>query len=98
MPRIVYLGDPSGAAGFRLAGIEASTPETGGEREAVEAALASCELLMVTARVAAALPTAWCEALESALAPRFVVLPDSDDVVLPPDRLAGVLGQFGVES
>jgi hypothetical protein len=53
---------------------------------------------MVTTRVAAALPTAWREALESALAPRFVVLPDSDDVVLPPDRLAGVLGQLGVES
>ena len=98
MSRIVYLGDPVGAAGFRLAGVEASAPEVGEERDAIEAALATCELLMVTARVAATLPQGRREALESALAPRFVVLPDSADIDLPPDRLSGVLGQLGVES
>jgi len=98
MNRIVYIGDPPGAAGFRLAGIEALTPEAGAENDTVESALAECELLMVSARIAAALPAGRLEALESALAPLFVVLPDSDDITLPPDRLAGVLGQLGVET
>ncbi len=98
MPRIVYVGDTPGAAAFRLAGIDARVPDTGTETTAVEAALADAELVMVTATVAAALPGARRVELESALAPRFVVLPDTRDTKLPDDRLGGVLGQLGVES
>lgn len=98
MTRIVYIGDPPGAAGFRLAGVETLTPEPGTENEAIEAALEGCELLMVSDKVAATLDTARRGVLESALAPQFIVLPDSDDVTLPPDRLAGILGQLGVET
>jgi vacuolar-type H+-ATPase subunit F/Vma7 len=98
MTRVVYIGDPPGAAGFRLAGVETLTPEAGDERDTVEQVLANCALLMVSTRVAASLATERRETLESALTPLFIVLPDSDDVMLPPDRLAGVLGQLGVET
>lgn len=96
--RLVYIGDPPGAAGFRLAGIETLTPDAGSELEAVTTASADCALLLVSARVAAALPRDLHDRLERGLEPLFVILPDSDDLALPADRLAGVLGQLGVDT
>jgi vacuolar-type H+-ATPase subunit F/Vma7 len=96
--RIVYVGDPTGAAAFRLAGIETSVPDAGAEPAAVEAALVDAELVMVAASVADTLPVARRTELEAALTPLFVVLPDTRDTGLPDDRLGGVLGQLGVES
>lgn len=97
MTRMVYIGDAPAAAGFRLAGIETLTPAAGDEAAAVAAARADCALLLVSARVAAALPDDLQAQLERGLEPLFAVLPDSDDSALPADRLAGVLGQLGVE-
>ncbi len=97
MPRIVYVGDAPGAAAFRLAGVETHAPGPGHEALAVEDACDGTELLLVSASVAAALPAGRRDALEAALAPLFVVLPDTADVTLPDDRLGGVLGQLGVE-
>ena len=98
MARIVYIGDAPGAAAFRMAGVETVVPDAGQEVDTVEAARDGSELLMVSARVAAALPDARRDALEAALAPLFVVVPDTDDPALPADRLGGMLGQLGVES
>ncbi len=98
MQRIVYVGDTTGAAAFRLAGVETRVPDPGDEHAAIEAALDSAELVMVSAAVAAVLPIARRANLEAALNPLFVVLPDTRDVDLPDDRLGGVLGQLGVES
>ena len=98
MQRIVYVGDPPGAAAFRLAGIETSVPDAGAEPTAVEVALVDAELVMVAASVADALPAGRRAELEAALTPLFVVLPDTRDTRLPDDRLGGVLGQLGVES
>ena len=98
MPRQVYIGDATTASGFRLAGLETVTPAPGEERDALEAALPGCALLLISSRVAAALPAERRAALEAGLAPLFAVLPDGDDPALPADRLAGVLGQLGVES
>ena len=98
MQRIVYVGDPPGAAAFRLAGIETRVPDAGAEPAAVEAALVDAELVMVAASVADALPAARRAELEAALTPLFVVLPDTRDTSLPDDHLGGVLGQLGVES
>ncbi len=98
MQRIVYIGDPPGAAAFRLAGIETRVPAAGAESTTVETALDGAALVMVSASVAAALPTGRRDELEAALSPRFVVLPDTRDTALPDDRLGGVLGQLGVES
>jgi len=98
MPRQVYIGDATAAAGFRLAGLETVVPAVGEERAALDAALPGCALLLVSARVAAALPNERRAALEAGLSPLFAVLPDGDDPALPTDPLAGVLGQLGVET
>lgn len=98
MRRIVYIGDPTGAAAFRLAGVETCVPMPGEAQARVEEVLEDAELVMVSASVASALPAARRADLEAALNPLFVVLPDTRDAELPDDRLGGVLGQLGVES
>ena len=57
-----YVGDPARAAGFRLAGTRTWAPAPGGEAAAFEQARAQCGVVLLSARIASALPAAALEA------------------------------------
>jgi len=75
-PAIVFLGDELSAAGFRLAGVAARVPPPGKEAAWLEAALQQAQMVLISARCAAALSP---EVLERALAlrsPLVMAIPD----------------------
>jgi len=98
MGTVVYVGDALGAAGFRLAGVTTLIATAGNEIETVTRARRGAALVLVATTVAAALPQEQLHAWESALEPLLLQLPDLASGQHPPDRLAGVLGQLGVET
>lgn len=97
MPAPVYLGDELAAAGFRLAGVDASVPDKGSEAAALTTARERAPLVLVSAAVAARIPEAQMRAATAALSPLVVVVPDLAAMVPLPDLAARLRKQLGLE-
>jgi vacuolar-type H+-ATPase subunit F/Vma7 len=94
----VYLGDELSAAGFRLAGLDARVPAAGTESAALAEALASAEVVLVSATVAARLPEAALHAALRAASPLTVIVPDLRLGTAFADLAARLRRQLGIES
>jgi vacuolar-type H+-ATPase subunit F/Vma7 len=97
MPAPVYLGDELAAAGFRLAGVEASVPDKGGEAAALAAACERAPLVLVSAAVAARIPETQMRMATAALSPLVIVVPDLASMMPLPDLAARLRKQLGLE-
>ena len=97
MAQPAFIGDELSAAGFRLAGAQTFLPGPGEELAMFRRALGQNPLVMITAQMAARLPSA---VLTSALLtshPLVVVIPDVR-VQVPVADLAGLVRQeLGIE-
>jgi len=96
MFRSVFIGDRVSAAGFRLGGSRVHTPEPGGEEEAFEQALASADMVILTAEVAACLPAERLPAAQASHAPLVLVIEDVRGRHQPPDIAATLRRQLGM--
>jgi vacuolar-type H+-ATPase subunit F/Vma7 len=96
MTAVVFVGDATSAAGFRLAGVHAIVPPPGGERAALRTAREAAPLVLVSASVAARVPPAELSAALAALAPIVAVVPDLTGGAAPPDLAARLKAQLGL--
>lgn len=94
----VYLGDEVSAAGFRLAGLDARVPAPGTESAALAEALASAEVVLVSAAVAARLPATALRTALCAASPLTVIVPDLRHGTAFADNAARLRRQLGIES
>jgi vacuolar-type H+-ATPase subunit F/Vma7 len=98
MTTAVYLGDEVGAAGYRLAGVSARTPAAAEVGAALAQACAESELVLLSARLAAAIGERPLRAALSAPSPLVLVVPDLDGDVAVPDLAARLHAQLGLEA
>lgn len=94
----IVMSDELTAAGFRLAGARTIVPNSQTLTAAFETACNECELLLLSATLAAALPA---KRLESALAahrPLLLVIPDAFRRRDPPDLARELQRTLGVET
>jgi vacuolar-type H+-ATPase subunit F/Vma7 len=92
---IVFVGDELTATGFRLAGIETLVASPDGARDALAAARARADLILLTAEHARQIPPGELDLALIAEAPIVAVIPDILMHARPPDlarRLRAVLG------
>jgi vacuolar-type H+-ATPase subunit F/Vma7 len=97
MSRVVYLGDELSAAGWRLAGIDAPEAAPGHETAALESALRSAALVLVSAALAARIDGVTLRRALAALAPLVLVVPDPQGEAPLPDLAARLRLQLGLE-
>jgi vacuolar-type H+-ATPase subunit F/Vma7 len=92
--RIVYLGDPLTAAGYRLAGLDVRVPAPGRETESLARAAEDAALVLVGAAVASRIEAAALRAAIVAVVPPTLVVPDLSDSPVPDvaTRLRTLLG------
>jgi vacuolar-type H+-ATPase subunit F/Vma7 len=93
-----YLGDEVSAAGYRLAGIAAIVPDSGGESAALREALAIAPLVLVSAAVAADIPETILHAAQARLTPLILVVPDILTDAAVPDVAGRLRTQLGLEA
>ena len=91
-----YVGDPARAAGFRLAGTRTWAPRPGGEAAAFEQARAQCGVVLLSARIATALPAAALEAACAQLRPLVLIEPEAGPA-LALDPVTHVRRQLSLE-
>jgi len=96
MTAVVFVGDATSAAGFRLAGVHTIVPAPGRERAALRAARDDAPLVLLAASVAARLPAAELSAALAALTPIVAVVPDITGSAAPPDLAARLKAQLGL--
>jgi len=94
--RIVFLGDETSAAGYRLAGVDARRVENGDEATAFEAARREAPLVLVAAGIAEQIPPAQWRAAVAAVTPLCVVVPDLVRGVPMPDLTLRLKRQLGL--
>lgn len=94
----VFLGDEVAAAGWRLAGLDARTPDAGEESSALTAALAQASLVIISADVAARMPGPALHAALHRLTPLTVIVPDLRGTAGYPDIALRMKRQLGIES
>jgi len=98
MERPVFIGDELSAAGFRLTGIHPVTPEADALAEVFDRALSDAPLVIITTRLANALPnTRLAEAVKRACPP-VAVVPDATSSAPMPDMAQRVRLALGVEA
>jgi vacuolar-type H+-ATPase subunit F/Vma7 len=99
MAQVIYIGDETTAAGFRLAGVQAWVPDPADALTTLRRATTEgAELILLSAPFAALLPV---EELEAALlreAPLVAIAPDVFGRGTPPDLAHEVRGALGIES
>ena len=98
MSRCVYLGDEVSAAGYRLAGAAVRIPAPVEAGAALKEACKQAELVLLSARLAAAIGERTLRAALSATSPLLLVVPDVDDDVPVPDLAARLQAQLGLEA
>lgn len=98
MPAPAYIGDEISAAGYRLAGAQVTVPGDGAASAALEAARASCPLVLISAAVAAGIDAAQLRAAMMALHPLVLIVPDVQGDAPLPDLAARLRGQLGMEA
>jgi vacuolar-type H+-ATPase subunit F/Vma7 len=93
----VVLADELTAAGFRLAGARTIVPNVRTLAAAFEAACEDCELLLLSATLAAELPPRQLESALIAGRPLVLVIPDALRRRDPPDLSRALQRALGVE-
>lgn len=93
----VFLGDEVSAAGYRLGGAIVHTPAGGEEASFFERAQREAPLVLVTAEVAARLPSSLLARAFAAGQPLVLIVPDVRRRVAPPDLALSVRRQLGME-
>jgi hypothetical protein len=96
--RLTYVGSAARAAGHRLGGFVAVTPERGQEGPAVEAALLHASIVVLEAEVAERLPRARLESLLAAGSPPILIAPHADGTPSALDPAERVRIQLGLEA
>ena len=96
MPAILFLGDELTATGFRLAGVPVRVPLEGEEQQALEAAAASAELVLVTEAFARCLPPGLVERYQVGSRPLVGVLPDVAGKRWPVDLADEIRRHLGI--
>lgn len=96
MFRTVFLGDRVSAAGFRLGGARIDTPPLGKEEEAFVNALASSDLVLVTAEIAGRLPEDRLLLAQAGHEPLVLVIEDVRGLHQPTDIAATLRRQLGM--
>lgn len=94
----VVIADELTAAGYRLAGARTIVPSTRNLSALFAAARADCELLLVTAALAARLPPQELESARVAERPLLLVIPDVLRRRDPPDLAHELQRVLGVET
>jgi|LNFM01.1.fsa_nt_gb vacuolar-type H+-ATPase subunit F/Vma7 len=93
---LAYLGNLQDAAGWRLAGACAVTPDPGGEVQALAAMMGTASVVLMSTEVARALPPDVLEPALTALQPLVLVLPDDaggqTTAIDPAERVRRQLG------
>ena len=97
MPVPYYIGDEASAAGFRLAGARVIVPRPGDEAEALASARAGASLVLISAEVAARIPTRELVLARAALAPLTLIVPDLWERWRCPISPHGCAAQLGLE-
>ncbi|MEW5708404.1 V-type ATP synthase subunit F [Pelomicrobium sp. G1] len=93
----IFIGDEVSAAGFRLAGLLARTPPPGEEAPLFESALGETSLVLVTAEVAARIPTPLLSRALAGPLPLVLVIPDVRGRRAPLDLGRAMRLQLGME-
>ena len=96
MTAVVFVGDATSAAGFRLAGVRAIVPTPGQERAALRTAREHAPLVLLAASVAARVPASELSVALAALTPIVAVVPDITGGAAPPDLAARLKAQLGL--
>lgn len=96
MASCAFIGDPQGALGFRLAGVQCHTPEPQQVPALLRELASQVELIVLTAALAREVPAALLAALEAAERPLVLVIPDVRGQCLPADRAALIRRQLGM--
>lgn len=99
MARIIYIGDEATAAGFRLAGLDARTGDSGDAAERLRQALAErpdCVLLDGT--LLDFVPATLFDTALTATSTLFAVVPDVRGRGAPPDLVHYVRTALGIEA
>jgi len=94
---VAYIGEAAEAAGFRLAGAHAAAPAAEDVPAAFAAALASAQVVIVSARGAAQLAPARLEAALALMRPLVLIVPAVDEPPHPLDPATRVARQLGLE-
>ncbi|MBL8326793.1 MAG: hypothetical protein JNJ89_17710 [Rubrivivax sp.] len=106
-PRLHYIGDEIGAAGWRLAGATVQVPAAGHEAQALQAACsqhpggaaqAGGALVLLSAAVAARIDAAVLQPALAALSPLLLVVPDTQGDEPAPDIAARLRRQLGLDT
>ena len=96
--RAIYIGDEATAAGYRLAGLHTSVPASGGESTALEEALSSAMLVLVSSAVAARIDEVRLRTAFAEVSPLVVVVPALDPSAPFPDVAARVRADIGLST
>lgn len=94
---VIYIGDELTAAGFRLAGAQILRPAAGEEAACLSRAQRDGQLILVSADVAARIPSASLGAALAALAPLTLIVPDLLGRQPIPDRAQRLRRRMGME-
>lgn len=91
-----FIGDETSAAGWRLAGVRVTVPESGREIEALQEAMAHAPLVMLESNCARALPAPVLDAAVRSVAPLVLVVPGVTGAADGVDLGAMVRAQLGL--
>ncbi len=91
---VIFLGNETSAAGYRLAGAKVCIPRPGEELASLEQARGEAALVIVSAEVAARLPASALEPALAAAAPLLLVAAPLRGA--EPDLAARLLAQLGI--
>jgi vacuolar-type H+-ATPase subunit F/Vma7 len=92
----VFIGDEITAAGFRLAGMSVETPAPDQTAAALARVRDTADVVYITAASARNVPDAVLREALHAVSPLFVIVPDIDQRVAPPDLSARILAVLGL--
>lgn len=96
MALCVFIGDELSALGFRLAGVQCHSPPQGQALALFRELRELAQLILLTEEVAKTLPPDLLRRTQLAGYPLVLVIPDIQQRVLPPDRVAAVRKQLGM--
>ncbi len=97
MAGIVVIGDEVTCTGFRLAGVDTSSPSPEDAAEAFASAREEAEVVVLTAEYARHLPEATLEKALTAKRPTVAVIPDIRERERPEDLPAKIRATLGIE-
>jgi vacuolar-type H+-ATPase subunit F/Vma7 len=91
-----FIGDELTAAGFRLAGARVHSPPAAEIPELFRRLVRECELLLLSAEAAAAVPQALMQRVTAAGRPLLLVVSDARQRRQPEDLTAMLRGKLGM--